>query len=187
MVRDEAEQVLAALAGPPEAPWRFADIGEPQAAGSTDVDANGVWTVKGSGDDVWGFADSFQLAYQPVKGDGSITARLLSRSGGNGEWAKTGLMIRDSSSNGAPNVYFAMTPSNGLIQSARFMADEGTGVTGEVGRRPQRDRQWAAPPPDRLRATDLVGDPRRTLADPERLRRAGHAAQRRIARTVRKA
>ncbi len=47
------------------------------------------------------------------------------------------------------------------------------GGTGEVGRRPQRDRQWAAPPPDRLRTTDVVGDPRRALADPERLRRAG--------------
>src|SRR5712692_6512994 len=70
----------AALAGPPAAPWQFGDVGEPQTAGSTDVDANSVWTVKGSGDDVWGFADSFQLAYQPVKGDGSITARLLSRS-----------------------------------------------------------------------------------------------------------
>jgi hypothetical protein len=113
-----------ALAAPPEAPWVTRDIGEPYAPGSTDVDANGVWTLKGSGDDIFGFADSFQFAYQPVRGDGSISARFLSRSGGNSSWAKAGLMIRESDANGAPNLNLTMTPQVGIHATMRRLSDE---------------------------------------------------------------
>src|SRR5690348_14870004 len=84
----------AALPGP----WLNKDIGAPAMAGSTDVDATGVWTIKGGGDEIYNNADNFQYAYQSVIGDASITARLLSRSGGDTTWAKTGLMIRENDS-----------------------------------------------------------------------------------------
>src|SRR5947199_2227361 len=74
------------VAGAP-AGWMHADIGiaaEGSIAGDTKFDAaTGKWTVSGSGSDLWDSAhDDFQYAFIPVKGDGSITARLLSTSGG---------------------------------------------------------------------------------------------------------
>jgi hypothetical protein len=81
-----------------------ADIGvaaEGGLAGNTKFDpATGQWTVSGSGSDLWDTAhDDIQYAFTPVKGDGSITARLLSTSGAgdaanSGGWEKIGLMIR---------------------------------------------------------------------------------------------
>jgi len=91
------------VAGAP-AGWMHADIGvaaEGGLAGNTKYDpATGQWTVSGSGSDLWDTAhDDIQYAFTPVKGDGSITARLLSTSGAgdaanSGGWEKIGLMIR---------------------------------------------------------------------------------------------
>src|SRR5262245_58521398 len=80
--------LLPAGANPPSAPWIDQDIGGPSAAGSTDVDANGVWTLRGSGADIWSTADQFHFCYQPVKGDASISARFLGQGGGDGEWSR---------------------------------------------------------------------------------------------------
>src|SRR5262249_29244663 len=44
-------------ANPPPPPWLEAEIGDPGAPGSADVDFNGIWTVKGSGVDIFGNAD----------------------------------------------------------------------------------------------------------------------------------
>src|SRR5438876_86825 len=97
-----------AWAGPPSAPWTAADIGGPAAAGSTDVDGSGVWTIRGSGVDIDNNADSFHFAYQSVTGDSSLTARLLNRQGGDGEWSKAGLMIRENATPGSPTFCYAM-------------------------------------------------------------------------------
>jgi hypothetical protein len=83
---------LNAFAASPPAPWLDRDIGGPGATGSTDVDANGVWTVQGSGADIWEDADQFHFAYQPISGDASITARFLGQKGGDGDFSKVGLM-----------------------------------------------------------------------------------------------
>lgn len=91
------------VAGAP-AGWVHTDIGvaaEGGLPGDTKYDAaTGQWTVSGSGSDLWDTShDDIQYAFTPVKGDGSITARLLSTSGagdatGSGGWEKIGLMIR---------------------------------------------------------------------------------------------
>jgi hypothetical protein len=91
---------LPAAAAPPASPWVSRDIGDPGAKGSTDVDANGVWTVQGSGEDIFDVTDQFHFAYQPVRGDASLTARFLSLQGGSSEWAKAGLMVRENPSDG---------------------------------------------------------------------------------------
>src|SRR5207237_229762 len=64
--------------------WFHADIGSPVLAGDTKVDtATGTWTTTGSGSDLWGSADDhFQYSYTSIQGDGSVSARLLSTSGG---------------------------------------------------------------------------------------------------------
>ncbi len=125
--------VGTALAGPPSADWITRDIGAPAVKGSTDVDANGVWTLKGSGDDIFAWADNFQFASQKVKGDGSITARLLSRQGGNTEWAKVGLMIRDNDTDESSNLSLIMTPGHGLHATARLVPGEFSSHFTEVG------------------------------------------------------
>jgi regulation of enolase protein 1 (concanavalin A-like superfamily) len=124
---------LPAAAEPPPAPWIDQDIGRPSVAGSTDVDGNGIWTLRGSGSDIWSTADQFHFAYQRVKGDASISARFLAQEGGDAEWSRVGLMIRANDTAGAPNLNFALAPAHGLAATARFQQDGGFRNFGEVG------------------------------------------------------
>jgi hypothetical protein len=131
---------LPAVADPPAAPWTTQDIGSPGRKGSTDVDANGVWTIKGTGG-IWGDTDAFQFAYQPIKGDLSITARFLSMRGGDSQAARAGLMLRADGSPSSPNLFYYMSNGlgKGLSGSARDTPADGTGCLCEVG--PSRQRE----------------------------------------------
>jgi regulation of enolase protein 1 (concanavalin A-like superfamily) len=114
---------MPAVADAPAGPWLTRDIGDPGARGSTDVDANGVWTIQGSGEDLWEKADQFHYAYQSIKGDASITARFLSQKGGDGDFSKVGLMVRENETPGSPNLDYAMTPGQGLWAQERSRQD----------------------------------------------------------------
>jgi hypothetical protein len=107
----------------PPGPWVARDVGQPGAPGSTSVDASGVWTLQGSGLDIWDDYDQFQLASQSMKGDGSISARILTATGGDSTWRKAGLMVRDDDTPGAANLFYGMTPAVGLYTQARFESD----------------------------------------------------------------
>jgi regulation of enolase protein 1 (concanavalin A-like superfamily) len=143
-----AAAVLLALAlqglaaSPPPAPWSVKEFGAPRPPGTADVDANQVWTLRGSGTDIWSQSDSFLFAYQPVRGNGSLTARFLQMDGGNREWARAGLMVRENdAADGAPNLNYAMTPAHGLVTTFRDQSNRGTNLgLGQVGpsRIPQR-------------------------------------------------
>jgi regulation of enolase protein 1 (concanavalin A-like superfamily) len=63
------------------------------AAGSASADASGIWTVQGSGDQMWGQSDGFHFVFKPLVGDGSVTTRLLKAQDADG--VKIGVMIRD--------------------------------------------------------------------------------------------
>ena len=83
---------------PPVLPegWSTSDIGAVGAAGTANWDsASGVWTVKGSGLDIWGTADEFRYVYRPFTGDGEIVARVASVQGTD-VWSKAGVMMRNS-------------------------------------------------------------------------------------------
>jgi regulation of enolase protein 1 (concanavalin A-like superfamily) len=125
--------LVPALAEPPPAPWIAQDISGPPTPGSTDVDASGVWTIQGSGADIFGDTDQFHFAYRPLAGDGSISARFLSREGGQGEWAKTGLMVRENDTPSSANLNFTMTPGHGLHTTFRRAQDIASGSFDEVG------------------------------------------------------
>jgi regulation of enolase protein 1 (concanavalin A-like superfamily) len=124
---------LPARAAPPDAPWVTRDIGLPSPPGSTDVDANGVWSLQGGGSDIYGDTDQFHFAYQPLKGDASISARFLSRAGGDGEWMKAGLMVRENDTPGSPNLNYCATSGHGFYTSVRPSQDAGTGDYPFVG------------------------------------------------------
>jgi regulation of enolase protein 1 (concanavalin A-like superfamily) len=92
--------------------WSSADIGNPFSAGSTSYNS-GVYTVSGSGADIWGSGDQFQFASTPVTGDQIMVARVTSQTATD-SWAKAGLMFRASTDSGAPFVMVVQTPSNGV-------------------------------------------------------------------------
>lgn len=114
---------LAACAGPPPTPWVTEEIGKVRATGSTDVDGNGIWTLQGSGEDIWEKADQFHYAYQRVRGNASITARFLGQKGGDGDFSKVGVMVRENTTPGSPNLDYAMVPGVGLWAQERSRQD----------------------------------------------------------------
>jgi hypothetical protein len=79
--------------------WDVKSVDQDQ--GSAAVDANGVWTVKGFGGDTWGRSDHFTIVYKPLKGDGSVTTKLLSAEDAS-EWQKVGVMMREDLDRTAP-------------------------------------------------------------------------------------
>src|SRR6185437_13962351 len=91
--------------------------GAVNAAGSFTFDGS-TFTVKGSGTDVYGTADSFQFVYQSLTGDGSITARVVSQSNTNA-WAKAGVMFRETLDPGSRNAFVPITPTSGIVFQGR--------------------------------------------------------------------
>jgi hypothetical protein len=108
--------------------WSHADIGAVSAAGSASV-TNGVWTVKGSGADIWGTADEFHYAWVPSSGPENwfdITARVTNVENID-RWTKVGLMIRSSLEANAPqaSIFVTPTPEKGIV----FQRRQTTGAT----------------------------------------------------------
>ena len=71
---------------------------------------SGVYTVAGSGWDIWSNSDAFNFASSSMSGDGTITARVASQSNTN-DWAKAGVMMRSGLDTGAPHVMVVVTSS----------------------------------------------------------------------------
>lgn len=88
-----------------------ADVGAVSAPGSTST-ANGVLTLRASGDDVWGAQDEFRFAYRSLTADGEIVARIDSVSATD-PWTKVGLMFRESLSPGSRYAMVMLTPGHG--------------------------------------------------------------------------
>jgi hypothetical protein len=112
-----------APADPPEG-WTALDIGITN--GVTTALADGSWTVSAGGADIWNQADEFHYVYQPLAGDGSITARILSQTTTSDPWAKAGVMLRDNETPGSPHMMVVMTPGNGVDMQWRPQQDGGS-------------------------------------------------------------
>jgi regulation of enolase protein 1 (concanavalin A-like superfamily) len=101
--------------GPLPAPWTSQDVGSPGLPGSGLYSPyNGTFTVNGSGAAIGGASDQFQYVDQPLNGDGTITARVVTQDQTD-PWAESGIMIRQSAASGAPYVLLATTPGNGIV------------------------------------------------------------------------
>jgi beta-glucanase (GH16 family)/regulation of enolase protein 1 (concanavalin A-like superfamily) len=94
--------------------WSDVDVGAPGQVGGASFDpTGGTWTVAGSGADIWGTSDQFNLAAQTLAGDGTIVARVTGVQNTD-PWAKAGVMLRASTN---ANDLFAdvlATPGNGV-------------------------------------------------------------------------
>jgi uncharacterized repeat protein (TIGR03806 family) len=93
-------------------PWQQQDLGSVGLIGGASY-SNGVFSVQGSGDDIWNNADAFHFVYQPFNGDGQISARVISIQNTGGGWPKAGVMIRESLSAGSRHAFVLMSTGNG--------------------------------------------------------------------------
>jgi hypothetical protein len=107
----------ASSAGLPP-PWTDSDIGSVGSAGSASI-SGANYNVSGSGGDIYNTSDNFHFLYQPLFGDGVITAQVQSETGSS---TKAGVMIRNSTGANAMNVFMLITPGN-----AQFQARTSTG------------------------------------------------------------
>ncbi|HEY1050602.1 MAG TPA: Ig-like domain-containing protein, partial [Prosthecobacter sp.] len=86
------------------------DIGNAGAAGSAQFDAtSGVYTLKGSGQDIFFSEDGFHYAALRLVGNGEIRARVTSQSLQNA-WGKAGVMFRENLTGGSRNAFTFTTP-----------------------------------------------------------------------------
>lgn len=121
------------VSGALPSPWKNGDVGAVAAAGSASYDgASGVFTVKGSGADVWGSADEFQYVYAKMSGDGEITARVTGLD--YTDWAaKAGVMVREGLQAGARNAFAFVTPGAGIGYTRRTASGGQTAYTSGGG------------------------------------------------------
>ncbi|PYX58507.1 MAG: hypothetical protein DMG76_08590, partial [Acidobacteria bacterium] len=107
-------------------PWLDQDIGSVGIAGSASY-ANGTFTVNGAGQGIpttYNLStDSFHFVYQPLSGDGTILARVVSFSSNNTS-ASAGVMIRETLDPASTN---ADTASWAASSSIYFTARLATG------------------------------------------------------------
>ena len=86
-------------------------------------EANGTWTVSGSGADIWGAEDSFQFVHQ-ASDDSSIIDALVNPPQNTDTFAKAGVMVRSSLNANAAAAILDLRP-NGALEFMVRAADGG--------------------------------------------------------------
>jgi len=109
--------------------WSCADIGNPALAGSQTYN-NGSWTIQGGGNDIWGTSDQFRYVWQSLPGDGSVSAHVISQTH-TSDWAKAGVMLRQSTDAGSPFYAVYVTPANGIV--VQYRAAQGASAIHLIG------------------------------------------------------
>jgi hypothetical protein len=95
-------------------PWSDTDVGAVGVAGSASY-AGGVFTVNGSGTDIYGTSDQFNYVYQPVSGNGTLIARVASQTNTGSSNSKAGLIWKASTTSGSPYFLIAVN-SSGVVK-----------------------------------------------------------------------
>lgn len=114
-------------------PWITADIGACGVTGSASQLDN-VFSINAGGSDIWGYNDSFRYVWQPATGDCEIRARVTGVTRTH-EWAKGGIMIRESQLTNSPHVsiYLAADPAHGVSWQTRSSSSDATGAATDSG------------------------------------------------------
>jgi YVTN family beta-propeller protein len=114
-------------------PWQTSDVGAVGLVGQATFDG-ASYSVTGAGADIWGTADAFRYVYQPLTGDGQITARVVSVQNIS-VWVKAGVMFRTDLTPGSPQAMMMVTPGKGnnfqrrLVQGGVSSSTTGAMVT----------------------------------------------------------
>jgi hypothetical protein len=106
--------VTTASGGGLPSPWADTDVGAVGVAGSASY-AGGVFTVNGSGTDIYATSDQFNYVYQPVPGNGTLIARVASQTNTGSSNSKAGLIWKASTSSGSPYFLIAVN-SSGVVK-----------------------------------------------------------------------
>ena len=125
---NSAQASLTTCGGALPAGWSDTDIGSVGFAGSGSG-CNGAFAVQGSGADIWGNADAFNLASTALTGDNTIVARVVAIQNTDG-WAKGGVMFRNDTTAGSMFADAFVTPGNGV--NFQWRATTG-GSCGSIG------------------------------------------------------
>jgi hypothetical protein len=105
--------------------------GRPGSVGSFVEGPVGTYTMTGSGSDIWNTADQFHFAFKMLNGAGSIIARVESVENTN-DWAKAGVMIRETLDAGSKHAMAVVTPAQGVSFQRRNDTD-GTSASDTIG------------------------------------------------------
>ncbi|MEY7848397.1 hypothetical protein AB7C87_04245 [Natrarchaeobius sp. A-rgal3] len=87
------------------------DEGSINAFTTDEADEPGTFTVEGAGDDIWDDADEFHYYVTDVAGDFDVTVGIDDQEETD-EWAKAGLMVRESLADDAVHALIRKTPGN---------------------------------------------------------------------------
>jgi hypothetical protein len=102
--------VVTSSGGGLPGPWLDTDVGAPSPAGSASY-AGGVFTVNGSGADIFGTSDQFNYVYQNTTGNGTIIARVTSQSNTGSSNSKAGVIWKASTASGSPYILIETGPT----------------------------------------------------------------------------
>jgi len=72
--------------------------------------APGQYKISSKTADVWGASDNFRFVYKTLNGDGSITAKVTALTDTTTNWAKAGVMIRDTLDPSSTYAFMFPTP-----------------------------------------------------------------------------
>lgn len=101
-----------------EAEFASRDIGSVGYTGGSTTPESGLHVVQGSGHDIWGSYDGFHFMYVETSGDVTLTA-LIENFSAPHEWAKTGIMFRDSLASSSSHYSMMLTRSAGITNQYR--------------------------------------------------------------------
>ena len=121
----EVELTLSAIRD-----WTTEDVAElslwfrgyPASTGSFVEAPASTYTMTGSGTDIWYAVDEFHYAFKTLTGVGTIQAQVLSVDNTD-QWAKAGIMIRETLDVGSKFAAVYITPGNGCRFQARTDTD----------------------------------------------------------------
>lgn len=110
--------------------YRRVDVGSPSVAGQVSV-SGGVFTMLGSGTDIWGSSDKFFFVFRSMTGDCWAEVLLESQQATN-DWAKAGLMVRSTLLGNSVHAFVGMAPlldgSNRTLFVSHRLTTGGTSV-----------------------------------------------------------
>jgi regulation of enolase protein 1 (concanavalin A-like superfamily) len=116
--------------------WTSGDIGDVAAPGSVSFTGEQV-VLKNTGADIWGTADQFTFASEPLAGDGDVIARVDSLQFTN-RWSKAGVMIRDGRDPSAAHAFMFVSGEKGMaFQRRRAARDITVGTSAVPGAAPK--------------------------------------------------
>jgi hypothetical protein len=103
-------------------PWLSCNVGDAELPGSFSC-VNKNFVVEASGSDIWNNVDGLNYVYQYVDGDCEMLTKVESLEGTN-EWAKAGVMVRESLAGGSKTAFMCVTARNGGVYHQRLVTDD---------------------------------------------------------------